>query len=97
MGNLYLVHIASCRLQPAHKVSPVGIHAALHTILLLECRGWQLVDVVPALELLARQHVHASATVASIAPKAIRTEPLLSCITLHFGRFEVVFVLGIPA
>ena len=54
------------------------IHAALQAVLLLQLRGGHVLDMIPQLELLAREDVDASATVCPPATKAIPTEPLLT-------------------
>ena len=41
--------------QPLHQGRPVSIHAALHTVLLLQLRGGHLFNKIPPLELLARE------------------------------------------
>ena len=69
-------------LQPSHQGGPVSIHAALQTVLLLQLRGRHLLNMIPQLELLAREDVDASATVCPPATKAIPTEPLLAYIEL---------------
>ena len=65
--------------QPLHQGRPVSIHAALHTILLLQLGGRHLFNKIPPLELLARECKDASATVYPSATHAIPTEPLLTC------------------